>query len=72
MSKWGSKVIELSNDAAEHVRDFLQNRGHGEGIRVGIRTAGCSGLAYVLEFVDEPTPEDIVFEDKGEIGRAHV
>ena len=65
ISRWGSKVIELSNDAAQHVRDFLQNRGHGEGIRVGIRTAGCSGLAYVLEFVDEPTPEDIVFEDKG-------
>lgn len=65
ISRWGSKVIELSNDAAQHVRDFLQNRGHGEGIRVGIRTAGCSGLAYVLEFVDEPDPNDQRFESNG-------
>ena len=35
------------------------------GLRLGVRTSGCSGMAYVLEFVDEPTPEDIVFEDKG-------
>ena len=47
-------MIEMTERAAQHVRDFLDNRGKGEGIRVGIRTAGCSGLAYVLEFVDTP------------------
>ena len=41
-------MIELTERAAKHVTDYLNNRGHGEGIRVGIRTAGCSGLAYVL------------------------
>lgn len=51
-------MIELTSNAAEHVRNFLQNRGHGEGIRVGVRTAGCSGLQYVLEFVDNPDPND--------------
>ncbi|MDO4895122.1 MULTISPECIES: iron-sulfur cluster assembly protein IscA [Moraxella] len=46
-------MISLTPRAAEHVKAFLENRGNGEGIRVGVRTAGCSGLAYVLEFVDE-------------------
>ncbi|WP_227430118.1 iron-sulfur cluster assembly protein IscA [Psychrobacter sp. I-STPA6b] len=58
-------MIELTERAAKHVSDFLDNRGHGEGIRVGIRTAGCSGLAYVLEFVDDPEPTDEVFESFG-------
>ena len=65
MSKGGSKVIELSNDAAEHVGDFLQTPGPGESIRVGVRTPGCSGLAYVSEFVDQPDPNDQRFESNG-------
>lgn len=58
-------MIELTERAAKHVTDYLDNRGHGEGIRVGIRTAGCSGLAYVLEFVDEPDDVDVKFESNG-------
>ncbi|WP_019672659.1 iron-sulfur cluster assembly protein IscA [Psychrobacter lutiphocae] len=58
-------MIELTERAAKHVTDYLTNRGHGEGIRVGIRTAGCSGLAYVLEFVDEPNDTDQKFESQG-------
>lgn len=58
-------MIELTERASEHVRNFLQNRGHGEGIRVGVRTAGCSGLAYVLEFVDEADSNDKRFESNG-------
>ena len=57
--------ITLSDSAAARVNTFLANRGKGFGLRLGVRTSGCSGMAYVLEFVDEPTPEDIVFEDKG-------
>ena len=56
--------ITLSDSAAARVNTFLANRGKGFGLRLGVRTSGCSGMAYVLEFVDEPTPEDIVFEDK--------
>ncbi len=53
--------IRITERAAEHVKKYLSNRGHGVGIRLGVRTNGCSGLAYVLEFVDEKNPEDEVF-----------
>lgn len=58
-------MIELTQNASDHVKNFLANRGHGEGIRVGVRTAGCSGLAYVLEFVDEIDQNDERFESHG-------
>ncbi len=58
-------MIHLTQSAAQHVADFLSNRGKGEGIRVGIKTSGCSGLAYVLEFVDETNTHDVVFETHG-------
>lgn len=54
--------ITPSDSAAARVNTF-HNRGKGFGLRLGVRT-WCSGMAYVLEFVDEPTPED-TFEDKG-------
>ncbi len=58
--------ITLSDSAAARVNTFLANRGKGFGLRLGVRTSGCSGMAYVLEFVDEPpTDDDTVFEDKG-------
>lgn len=44
---------------------LLNHRGKGLGLRLGVRTSGCSGMAYVLEFVDEINDDDIVFEDKG-------
>jgi iron-sulfur cluster assembly protein len=58
-------AISMTAAAAEHVRRSLEGRGKGEGIRLGVRTTGCSGLAYVLEFVDELAPEDRVFESFG-------
>jgi iron-sulfur cluster assembly protein len=51
--------------AADHVRKFLANRGKGVGLRLGVRTSGCSGMAYVLEFADELQSDDQVFEDQG-------
>ena len=48
--------------AADRVRSFLANRGKGLGLRVGVKTTGCSGLAYVLEFVDDLNDDDQVFE----------
>ncbi|MCL7462487.1 iron-sulfur cluster assembly protein IscA [Pseudomonas sp. NW5] len=58
-------AISMTEAAAQHVRRSLDSRGKGEGIRLGVRTTGCSGLAYVLEFVDEQAPEDQVFENFG-------
>ena len=47
--------IKISEAAAQRASSFLQNRGSGLGLRLGVKTTGCSGLAYVLEFVDEMT-----------------
>ena len=58
-------AITMTEAAARHVQRSLEGRGKGEGIRLGVRTTGCSGLAYVLEFVDEVAGEDEVFESFG-------
>ncbi len=57
--------ISLTEVAAQRVKSFLDNRGKGIGLRIGIKTTGCSGMAYVLEFVDELNDEDQVFESQG-------
>ncbi len=57
--------VTLTEAAAKHVAGQLASRGNGLGIRLGITTSGCSGMAYVLEFVDEQAPEDEVFEEYG-------
>ncbi|OUW05648.1 MAG: iron-sulfur cluster assembly protein IscA [Betaproteobacteria bacterium TMED156] len=53
--------VSLSENAANHVKKTIKNRGKGLGIKVGVKTAGCSGLAYKLEFVDKPLVGDISF-----------
>ena len=58
-------AISVSATAAKHVNAQLISRGKGEGIRVGVKTSGCSGLSYVLEFVDQPDTADEVFESNG-------
>ncbi|MBU2883625.1 iron-sulfur cluster assembly protein IscA [Psychrosphaera sp. B3R10] len=57
-------AISLTDSAADRVKSFLHNRGKGLGLRLGVKTTGCSGLAYVLEFVDDIEDGDEVFEDK--------
>ena len=57
--------VTLSDKAATHVANFLEKRGKGIGLRLGVRTSGCSGMAYKLEFVDEVNPDDVVFEHNG-------
>ncbi|MFS7240355.1 iron-sulfur cluster assembly protein IscA [Serratia proteamaculans] len=57
--------ITMSDSAAQRVQAFMDNRGKGLGLRLGVRTSGCSGMAYVLEFVDDMNDDDIVFENKG-------
>ncbi len=58
-------AITLTEAAAAHVRKFMLNRGKGFGIRLGVRTSGCSGMAYVLEFADSVEDDDVVFEEHG-------
>lgn len=58
-------AISLTEAAANHVRRSLENRGKGQGVRLGVKTTGCSGLGYVLEFVDELQDSDKVFESHG-------
>jgi iron-sulfur cluster assembly protein len=58
-------AITLTERAAGHVQAFLAKRGKGVGLRVGVRTSGCSGLAYKLEFADEIGSEDAQFESHG-------
>ena len=58
-------AITLTAAAAERVQKFLANRGKGVGLRLGVKTTGCSGMAYVLEFVDGVEPDDQVFESHG-------
>lgn len=57
--------ITLTESAAKHVSNFLTKRGKGIGIRLGVKTSGCSGMAYKLEFADAAEAEDVVFESRG-------
>jgi len=58
-------AITLSEAAADRVKKFLDKRKSGLGVRLGVKTSGCSGMAYVLEFVDDLNADDVVFEDHG-------
>lgn len=58
-------TVSMTQAAARHVSRYLEKRGKGIGIRLGVKTTGCSGLAYKLEFADEALPEDTVFESQG-------
>jgi iron-sulfur cluster assembly protein len=58
--------VTLTSQAADHIGKYLQKRGSGIGLRLGVRTTGCSGMAYKLEYVDEAAAEDQVFESFGE------
>jgi iron-sulfur cluster assembly protein len=58
-------AITLTENAAIRVRDFLQRRGKGEGLRLGVRSSGCSGKAYVIEYADRIEPDDRVYESHG-------
>jgi len=57
--------IQLTSKAAEHIQSHLAKRGSGIGMRLGVRLTGCSGLAYEVDFVDEFSQDDHVFEDHG-------
>ena len=58
-------TITLTDVAADRVKTFLDKRGKGIGLRLGVKTTGCSGMAYVMEFVDDLEEGDEVFESNG-------
>jgi iron-sulfur cluster assembly protein len=58
-------AVTLTEKAANHVQSYLAKRGKGVGLRVGVRTSGCSGMAYKLEFADAMEPTDVQFESHG-------
>jgi iron-sulfur cluster assembly protein len=58
-------AVTLTEKAASHVQNFIAKRGKGVALRIGVRTSGCSGFAYKLEFADAVNPEDHQFESHG-------
>lgn len=58
-------AISLTESAAERVSSYLQMRGHGVGLRVGVKPTGCSGYSYVVNYADSIEGDDVVFEDRG-------
>jgi iron-sulfur cluster assembly protein len=58
-------AVTLTQAAAQHVNRCLARRGQGVGVRLGVKTTGCSGLAYKLEYVDAVESQDVVFEAHG-------
>ncbi len=58
-------TVTLTEKAARHISNFIAKRGKGVGLRLGVRTSGCSGMAYKVEFADEVNPEDSLFESHG-------
>ena len=58
-------MITITENAAKHINGYLTKRGKGLGVRLGVKTSGCSGMAYNLEFVDEVNEDDLIFEEHG-------
>ena len=58
-------MIIITESAAKHINTYLTKRGKGLGVRLGVKTSGCSGMAYNLEFVDEVNEDDLIFEEHG-------
>jgi iron-sulfur cluster assembly protein len=58
-------AVSITSSAAERVRSYLRKRGHGLGLRVGVKKTGCSGYAYVIDYADSIGDDDSVFEDGG-------
>ena len=58
-------MITITENAAKHINNYPTKRGKGLGVRLGVKTSGCSGMAYNLEFVDEVNEDDLIFEEYG-------
>lgn len=57
-------AVSLTDSAARRVKSYLTKRGHGVGLRIGVKRTGCSGYAYVIDYADQVDADDIVFDEK--------
>jgi iron-sulfur cluster assembly protein len=60
-------MITVTDTAARKIKTNMEKRGKGIAIRIGVRTTGCSGLAYIMEYVDELTIDDVLLSDNGAV-----
>jgi len=58
-------AISITESAADRVRNYLDARGKGVGLRLGVKKTGCNGFAYVINYADEVGQTDVVFEQRG-------
>ena len=58
-------MVSLTHNAATRVRTFLEQRGHGVGLRVGIKKTGCNGYAYIIDYADSVDADDEIFDQQG-------
>jgi iron-sulfur cluster assembly protein len=58
-------AISLTTSAADRVRAFLRSRGHGLGLRIGVKKTGCSGYAYTIDYADSIGADDVIFQEEG-------
>ena len=58
-------AISLTESAADRVRNYLETKGEGVGLRLGVTKTGCSGYSYVINYAEDISDADVVFEDKG-------
>ncbi|MES0874380.1 HesB/IscA family protein [Sinimarinibacterium thermocellulolyticum] len=75
MSTESQPIIHLTESAAQRIQAQLRQRGHGLGLRVGVKKSGCSGHAYTLDYADRIEADDVVFEQYGAtvvVCRAHL
>ena len=58
-------AVTMTTTAAKHVAAHIAKRGKGVGLRLGVRTTGCSGMAYKIEFADAVNADDVLFDSHG-------
>ena len=60
------QVITLSNNAASRIKEIMsKNKSESIGVRIGVKTGGCAGMSYIMEYAKKVNPNDEVIEDKG-------
>lgn len=58
-------MIHITENAAQHIRQQLDKRGNSLGMRLGVKKSGCTGFMYIVDYVDETTNDDHVYEEHG-------
>ena len=60
-----TQIISLSDRAAERIKEIMSKDQNSLGVRVGVKSGGCAGMAYIMEYAKEKKPNDEMIEDKG-------